>query len=238
MLSAQLLASRWVALSGMNGVELADWIQESQLSEIKMNDDDLEALLALLQYLYTYNYKTVSSNTEYKVAYEMRFQVKVYAIADKYDIPELKKLATNRFELTLSKEHKGYESFMFYKVVRDVYTSTPDSDRGLRNLVLKACTKYHDDVLLEPRFVKMADQLPGFWKEYLREVLDYPQEEPGTYRCSICSEMWNSFPSSAQKCLECVEGSSEMCILEESDADSETPDEEDGEVLFNGVSDQ
>ncbi|GAB7359802.1 hypothetical protein MBLNU230_g6971t1 [Neophaeotheca triangularis] len=60
---------------------------------------------------------------------------KVYALAEKYDIPSLKPLAKRKFEMAMA---CYYDSPEFADAIEEVYDSTPDSDRGLRNIVLQA----------------------------------------------------------------------------------------------------
>ena len=60
---------------------------------------------------------------------------RVYALAEKYDIPSLKELARGKFEMAMA---CYYDSPEFAEAIEDVYCSTIDSDRGLRDIVLEA----------------------------------------------------------------------------------------------------
>lgn len=60
---------------------------------------------------------------------------KVYALAEKYDIPSLKQLAKSKFEMAMA---CFYDSPDFAEAIEEVYCSTIDSDRGLRDVVLEA----------------------------------------------------------------------------------------------------
>ena len=59
----------------------------------------------------------------------------VYALAEKYDIPSLKQLARSKFEMAMA---CFYDSPDFADAIEEVYCSTIDSDRGLRDIVLEA----------------------------------------------------------------------------------------------------
>ena len=59
---------------------------------------------------------------------------RVYALAEKYDIPSLKYLARRKFEMEMA---CYYDSPEFAEAIEDVYCSTIDSDRGLRDIVLE-----------------------------------------------------------------------------------------------------
>lgn len=60
---------------------------------------------------------------------------RVYALAEKYDIPSLKDLAQSKFEMAMA---CYYDSSEFADAIEEVYCSTIDSDRGLRDVVLQA----------------------------------------------------------------------------------------------------
>jgi len=60
---------------------------------------------------------------------------RVYALAEKYGIPALKNLAKHKFERQMA---CYYDSPEFADAVEEVYSSTIDNDRGLRDVVLQA----------------------------------------------------------------------------------------------------
>ena len=60
---------------------------------------------------------------------------RVYALAEKYGIPGLKALAKRKFECQMA---CFYDSPEFADAVEEVYCSTIDSDRGLRDVVIQA----------------------------------------------------------------------------------------------------
>lgn len=59
---------------------------------------------------------------------------RVYALAEKYDVPSLKQLAKSKFEMAMA---CWYDSPEFAHAIEEVYCSTVDSDRGLRDVVLE-----------------------------------------------------------------------------------------------------
>ena len=58
----------------------------------------------------------------------------VYALAEKYDIPALKQLARHKFEMSAA---CYYDAPELADAIEYVYTSTVDSDRGLRDVILQ-----------------------------------------------------------------------------------------------------
>lgn len=59
---------------------------------------------------------------------------KVYALAEKYDIPDLKTLAKRKFEIAVA---CYYDAPELAEAIELVYSNTVDSDRGLRGVVLQ-----------------------------------------------------------------------------------------------------
>lgn len=57
----------------------------------------------------------------------------VYAIGEKYGIPGLKAIALSKFE-TLAKAYANTDDFRI--AAEEVYTSTIDQDRGMRDIVV------------------------------------------------------------------------------------------------------
>lgn len=67
-----------------------------------------------------------------------------YATAEKYDIPELKELAKRKFQ-TLASSKWPHNNF--YAVTEAVFSTTPDEDMGLRQIVIDICGKHFRDIL-------------------------------------------------------------------------------------------
>jgi hypothetical protein len=67
------------------------------------------------------------------VASSLRLNARVYAIADKYGTGGLKSLAQHKFEVRL---HEIDLETDVFAVINEVYSSTPDSDRGLRDFIV------------------------------------------------------------------------------------------------------
>lgn len=63
--------------------------------------------------------------------------VRVYAAAEKYDISTLKDLSKEKFNKLEYRLPRCY----FPPIIHEVLTTTPSSDRGLRNTILEVCTE-------------------------------------------------------------------------------------------------
>ena len=68
----------------------------------------------------------------------LHVHVQMYMLGDKYDVPSLKKEAARRFgeDVKIPGDRKC-ETLTLLSVVPQIYTTTPASDRGLRNLVVQ-----------------------------------------------------------------------------------------------------
>ena len=72
----------------------------------------------------------------------LMINVQVYAMADKFDIAELKVLAKQKF----SKSAQGWPLPDFPRVVHEALTSTPESDRGLRDILRRILAEHVKDI--------------------------------------------------------------------------------------------
>lgn len=64
---------------------------------------------------------------------------RVYALAEKYGIYGLKTLAREKFESLVSDK---WDESDFLEATEEVYTTTVDNDRGLRNIILQSFRKW------------------------------------------------------------------------------------------------
>jgi hypothetical protein len=117
--------------------------REATSGVITLDDDDPEAVKRMISFFYTHDYDneiTIPSYTDASILGAAKIGesmlpccgVREYAIAEKYDIKELKALAQSRFSTWVKSNWNHSE---IYSVVNEVYNSTPSNDRGLRDLV-------------------------------------------------------------------------------------------------------
>ena len=149
--------------------------QEAITATITLDDDDQSTVRRMLTYLYTLDYDDKdaseavameeSQNTDghltdssskpevvddAAVVHCKRMNnVLVYAIAEKYNIPALKELATTKFVGC-----EGPVDFAKYQeLVNAIFESTPDTDTVLRNVVISDC--------VNPRFIEKVLEEEG-----------------------------------------------------------------------------
>ncbi|KAF9640976.1 putative btb poz domain-containing protein [Lasiodiplodia theobromae] len=96
----------------------------------------------------------------------MIFHVHMYAVGEIYDIPSLKALAARNFDRDVDHAFPRFPA-----AVRAIYETTPDSDRGLRDRALRVCAAHAAELLANPAFEDVMDQLGVFGKEFARQLV-------------------------------------------------------------------
>jgi len=100
--------------------------------------------------------------------------VRVYAIADKYDIPPLKELARQKFS---NWAESNWDCVEFPAMVREIFESTPRTDRGLREVVLGLVTKHVDDLLKKADFRIVLEEIGELGCRVLLQLVAKHSEE-------------------------------------------------------------
>lgn len=103
----------------------------------------------------------------------LRNNIQVYALAEKYHIPELKLLAKSKFVGQVdSLLHVGN----YPDIIKLVYESTPSSDRGLRDVITLACSGVIRKMLGEPVFDTLLRDIGDFGIDVLCAALKTDDE--------------------------------------------------------------
>ncbi|KAI9737356.1 MAG: hypothetical protein M1834_009510 [Cirrosporium novae-zelandiae] len=82
--------------------------------------------------------------------------VRVYALAEKYDIPDLKDVAKSKF-LRWAENNWSHEAFP--TVVREIYESTPASDCGLREVAVQLIFDHVEEVIERKGFRELFEDV-------------------------------------------------------------------------------
>ena len=113
--------------------------KESSTANLLLEHDDPAAVECMIKFLYSGDYKDDTTDIDSC----LMFHVSVYALADKYDIESLKRLAEIKFDKTAD----GTMSTNFPAIVAAAFETTPSSDRGLRDVVSRICANHIDTIL-------------------------------------------------------------------------------------------
>ncbi|KAI9784353.1 MAG: hypothetical protein M1839_002414 [Geoglossum umbratile] len=177
---------------------------EGKTGKIILAGDDVETVKRMISYLYTLDYedeerydaKPVGDLVDLPIADKvvgaksatakerprstegcrpaLFSSVRVYAIAEKYDIPALKTLAKERFS-EWAKSNWSHKDFPI--LVREVFESTPTSDRGLRDVASQLFAKHVKLLLQGNGDLDVIEDLGDLWLGVLRQVLEDKEEE-------------------------------------------------------------
>jgi speckle-type POZ protein len=141
----------------------------------------------MLQFMYTFNYINSCGTSP------MIYDAQVYQIADKYDIQALKTHAKDRFSAALT---ASWAMDDFPLAVSLVYSSTPCTDRGLRDLTVETSCRNIDKLLQNDGFHNILRETPNFAADLVPFLCDKPHESIQRYRCRSCG---NTFCADFQK---------------------------------------
>ncbi|KAH0536553.1 hypothetical protein FGG08_006583 [Glutinoglossum americanum] len=93
---------------------------------------------------------------------------RVYAIADKYGVAALKLLSASKFESLLT----GHETKeVFFATIREVYSSTPSTDRGLRDPLVRTIFSNMAHMMSVPGFTSVLEEVGELSIDLLRAVV-------------------------------------------------------------------
>jgi hypothetical protein len=99
--------------------------------------------------------------------------IHVYAIAERYGIPDLKALAKERFREC---SQTNWACVEFPSIIRVVFESTPSSDSGLRDIVPQLVVEHADEFIENADFLSLVEGNGQLWRT---------QKAVGTYRKSM-----------------------------------------------------
>jgi speckle-type POZ protein len=116
------------------------------------------------------------------------FNAKVYGIADKYDVTTLKLQAKEKFEKAAE---TCWRMDDFPHAITEVYSSTPATDRGLRDVVTRVVRRHIDVFLEKQEFNNVLEETVGFAADVTRFIV---KEYKGLkeYRCPHCGHSWKA----------------------------------------------
>ena len=175
---------------------------------VKLPEDDPALVHEMLVFLYScdYNEEALYScdydETQTSTQHPFEFNARMYGLADKFGIEDLKDFAKYSLSQWLAPSVPYNDTSTFVKGLRVIYTTTLSSDRGLRDLVIPAFKQDRFDLRKDPDFVEL---LSSGWGdgEFAMDVFDALLElaRPKTYMCNGCD--LTTFPKRTHEEIEC-----------------------------------
>ena len=167
-------------------------LKEAQEHMIDLYPEDPGLIEHMMLYIYTQKYPIEVNSTPGQVrsTLDLLFDAKLYAVADKYDVPRLKDDICCAFESLLKTVGSLFSetpaSFM-PELIAIVYGTTPDSDRGLRDKLYVFIETHRLRILGKESVQRCAKEFDGFAADLLRIFL-MDTRTHGVYWCSSCSK--------------------------------------------------
>ena len=194
----RLLPGR-VSLSSGTGFRLNPG-QEVITGRIEINQYEPHLVHRMLQHLYMVDYSAseieIDGKKEESFVSELLTHVMMYAMGDEYDVKDLKTEALWKFKHAINaKKGQSGELTSVLEVVPAIYTTTLDSDRGLRDGVVAFGAKHLRRIQDLPDFKSAVTQVPTYMIEVLPTFLNRLEDERRRYigECSSCNneEDWS-----------------------------------------------
>ncbi|RDI79596.1 hypothetical protein Vi05172_g10430 [Venturia inaequalis] len=181
--------------SGYFATMFASGFKEAQENSVVLEEDKSYIVDAMIEALYDGDY--IYENDDDLMESEDMFHAKVYAIADKYDVPKLKILASEHFVRSFATAESTVRDIA--ETIEYVYDSTPESDRCLRDIVVHIAADRTSDFYRCPEFEAMAGTVSDFCND-LAKRLGVKQELSEGWKKPLlpitCTKCSNEFSSS------------------------------------------
>lgn len=183
-------------------------VQEGQESKIELAEDDPQVVDAMLHYLYNFDYGDYGIGQEH--CPPIVLDVRVFAIAGKYFLANLKDLAAKKFETRAAEEWKGPG---FVAAITEAYSIIPEHDDTIRKILVRIARE-HASQLLDPEqdhgdLRAVAGEMSAFARD-LATALACPHLSGSTYCCPGCDQLFLWDDSNSEE-FGCPQG----CYLED-----------------------
>ncbi|KAE9973043.1 hypothetical protein BLS_003780 [Venturia inaequalis] len=152
--------------SGYFATMFASGFKEAQENSVVLEEDKSYIVDAMIEALYDGDY--IYENDDDLMESEDMFHAKVYAIADKYDVPKLKILASEHFVRSFATAESTVRDIA--ETIEYVYDSTPESDRCLRDIVVHIAADRTSDFYRCPEFEAMAGTVSDFCNDLAKRL--------------------------------------------------------------------
>lgn len=164
----------------------------------ELKEDDPEHIRALLRFLYGLDYvDKLTPDT-------MALHVHVYVVADKHDMPELKRLAVLNFRSLAEVACLTDEATHFIEALQVIYNTSLSGDCTLRSDAFALCRRHQSELANNAAFrialrdmVDLAIELAT--GEYIDANMKWEVEKyiQPAYRCGTdgCWEAWSANPT-------------------------------------------
>lgn len=115
--------------------------------------------------------------------HSLLLHAQVYVIAEQYNVPGLKKSASDKYEETAI---SGWDTSAFVKSLQLIYEATLQSDKGIRKIISKAAAQHGKDLVKCDDFLKLCTEVGEVGCDILKVGLIRRKEQDfNVERCHI-----------------------------------------------------
>ncbi|KAI1264943.1 BTB/POZ protein [Xylariaceae sp. FL1019] len=134
-----------------------NWKESKGQKRIELQEVEADVVRAMLRFMYHFDYTRPDDISA------MLFDAKVYSAADMFLIPHLKEHSKQKFKTTMDSQWSkaGFPGDLAC-VIKQVYCTTPETDRGLRDLVVACCCNNLRTFAANEGFRPILDDIIGF----------------------------------------------------------------------------
>ena len=164
--------------------------QEATERKVDLSVDDPDIVHAMLHYLYNFDYNDENVDEHGSISC-MPFNIRVFALAHKYDVEPLKGFARKRFSQLAEQEPRGSG---FSRAVRLLYEGIADSgshEKKLYEIVVEYVREYYELLKDEdPGFEGALDEVAGFGAHVAAALMTKggrKNRDIQKYRCDNCN---------------------------------------------------
>lgn len=162
--------------------------KKGEIREISLEDDEPLVIKEMLRYLYTGQYNDDDGGTPEPPLPSLLFNVHLHIMGDKYDIPDLCKVAEERFAATAG--DKWYTTD-FANAIAEIYKTAPDTKGVLHKTAIEVASKNAKQLFTRTdceRFREVTAETAAFMSELFGILITqgYTREDEARYECRDC----------------------------------------------------
>ncbi|KAI0182846.1 BTB/POZ protein [Xylaria flabelliformis] len=133
------------------------WKESKEGKTINLEEVEIDVVKAMIHFMYHFEYNYPDGVST------LLFDAKMYSIADRYIIPSLKDYVQAKVEAAfyLSPDPAVFPTNQLLTFSSEVYSSTPESDRGLRDVVTEVFHKNLNKLESSATFRTTLHEIPG-----------------------------------------------------------------------------
>ncbi|RMY31081.1 hypothetical protein D0866_07544 [Hortaea werneckii] len=160
--------------------------------------DDPAAVKLMIDFLYLHDYPNIrtylDASESIKFFSETLFDsgdagaimhAKVYALGSKYQIPSLQNASLKKFEEAAV---VAWATDEFVHAVHLVHSTTPDSDKGLRDITARVILEHDDELCNKPAMEAVIRNFDGLAYNLMKEQTKRPKKTEGP-TCLTCGKV-------------------------------------------------